>query len=161
MRVKSFVCKGRGGICIIKLHLYISCISILITSILYVPRKIKRSNSCAAFINTLTLRTTSSPCRMTLFRRTLALSSATFEFIHFYIYIYILYSIFPRFSVGIQSMLCLSQYLAGLNDRKWRPQNSFTLLHILYSVASRLIAENKRGRGKRTDARSYIFEIYC
>ena len=148
MRVKSFVCKGRGGICINKLHLYISCISILITSILCVLRKIKRSNSCATFINTLTLRTTSSPCRMTLFRRTFALYHflAPPSNLYIYIYIHILYSIFPRFSVGIQSMLCLSQYLAGLPDRKWRPQNSFTLLHILYSLAPRLIAENKRMR---------------
>ena len=52
VRFKSFVCEGQGGIRILKPHLYICRISILISSTLCVPRKIKRSNSCAACPNT-------------------------------------------------------------------------------------------------------------
>ena len=70
---------------ILKLHLYICCISILTSSTLCVLRKIKRSNSCAAFINYLTLCAASVPYRsMTLLRRAFALSAlflATFEFL--------------------------------------------------------------------------------
>ena len=118
VRLKSFASEGQEGIFKLQDPSEVpSVFSEKWREVIHVSLSLTRLRFAAA----------SSPCRsMALLRRAFALSAlsyANFEFLS-------IYSLFPRFSVGIQLTLGLSQYMAGLPRSKWQLQHSFTLYDI-------------------------------
>ena len=87
--------------------------------------------------------TSVSCCSMIRFLRSCTLSALAFEFaasICLFSSVF-LYSFFPRFKVGTQSMLWRSQTGAAFPDTKWRPQTRLLSRIFFVLVSPRLMAE--------------------